>query len=194
MEDELMKQMITAATLALGIAASAAAQDTTVKSKTKVEADDARAVTLTGCLQQTPANVFTLRGSAVTSDEVTTRSRAKTDVDDDGERVTTSTRTRVDRDDSREVGTAGLTTIYELTPQAGINLSGHVGHQVQITAITLTGKKGGDAEVTVTERTRVQREDAEDGKAETRTKADIPRGAGNRFTVLSVKSLGTPCS
>jgi hypothetical protein len=193
MEDELMKQMITAAALALGIAASAAAQDTTVKSKTKVEADDARAVTLTGCLQQTPASVFTLRGTAVTSDEVTTRSRAKTDVDDDGDRVTTSTRTRVETDDRKAVGTAGLTTIYELTPQQGINLTGHVGHQVQITAIALTGKKG-DAEVTVTEQTRVQREDAEDAKVQTRTKADIPRGAANRFTVISVKSLGTPCS
>jgi hypothetical protein len=194
MEDELMKQMITAAALALGIAATAAAQDTTVKSKTKVEADDARAVTLTGCLQQTPASVFTLRGTAVTSDEVTTRSRAKTDVDDDGDKVTTSTRTRVEADDRKAVGTAGLTTIYELTPQQGINLTGHVGHQVQITAIALDGKKGGDAEVKVTEQTRVQREDAQDGKVETRTKADIPRGPGNRFTVLSVKSLGSPCS
>jgi hypothetical protein len=193
MEDELMKQTITAAALALGIAATAAAQDTTVKSKTKVEADDARAVTLTGCLQQTPANLFTLRGSAVTSDEVTTRSRTKTDTDDDGDRVTTSTRTQTERDGGRAVGTAGLTTIYELTPQAGINLTGHVGHQVQITAITLD-RKGGDAEVTVTEQTRVQRENAEDGKVETRTKADIPRGARNQFTVLSVKSLGTPCS
>jgi hypothetical protein len=189
-----MKQTIMAAALAFGIAATAAAQDTTVKSKTKVEADDARAITLTGCLQQTPASVFTLRGTAVASDEVTTRSRVKTDVDDDGDEVKTNARTRVERDDSRAVGTAGLTTIYELTPQQGINLTGHVGHQVQITAIALDGKKGGDAEVKVTERTRVQREDADDAKVETKTKADIPRGARNQFTVLSVKSLGTPCS
>ena len=47
-----MYRIIPVAALALGIAVSAAAQDSTVRSKTKVSADDARAITLIGCLER----------------------------------------------------------------------------------------------------------------------------------------------
>ena len=50
-----MYRIIPVAALALGMAVSVAAQDSTVTSKTKVSGDDARALTLTGCLERGPA-------------------------------------------------------------------------------------------------------------------------------------------
>ena len=49
-----MYRIIPVAALALGMAVSVAAQDSTVRSRTKVSGDDARALTLTGCLERGP--------------------------------------------------------------------------------------------------------------------------------------------
>ena len=48
-----MRALVPACALAVAMAVSANAQDTTAKSKTKVKADDARTVVMTGCLMQT---------------------------------------------------------------------------------------------------------------------------------------------
>ena len=44
-----------AAAAALAVTASAGAQDSTVNSRTEIKADDAKVVTMTGCLRQDPA-------------------------------------------------------------------------------------------------------------------------------------------
>lgn len=172
-------------------------KDRTTTTETKVEVEDGRAVTLSGCLVQVAGQNFMLRGAkVVTGDEVTTRTRIETDVDDDGTEVTRSAKTRTDADgDARAVGTSGLVATYELTAREGVELIPHVGKQVQVTAVRLD-KKGGDddAKVTIEERTRVQREDAPDSEVKTKTVAEVPRGAGDRVTVLSVKPLGTACT
>ena len=137
----------------------------------------------------------TLRGtSVVSSDDVTTRSRVKTDVDDDDADVKRSTKNEVDHGDDVAVGTSGLVGTYELTARQGVELAPHVGKQVQVTAVALDPKKGDDdAKVTVRETTRVDREDAPDSKVTTKTTAELPRGARTKVTVISVKSLGTSC-
>ena len=80
-----MHRIIPVAALAVGMAVSAAAQDSTVRSKTKVSGDDARAITLIGCLERGSGNVFTLKNAiAGTGEEVTTKSKVEKDVDNDG--------------------------------------------------------------------------------------------------------------
>ena len=121
-----MKKWISASALAAALAVTAHAQDNTVKSRTQIKTDDAKAITATGCLVQgiVPGS-FALRGGITASgDELTTKSRTKTDVDKDGSRVQSDTRTSADGDHSR-VG-AGSIIIYELSPRAGVNLAANV--------------------------------------------------------------------
>jgi len=189
-----MYRIIPVVALALGVAATAAAQDSTVKSRTKVSGDDARALTLTGCLERGPAGVFSLNNAtARTSDEVTTRSKVETDVDDHGDNVKTKSRTEVDHDDSRRAGLAGLKASYELSPNQGVDLASHIGEQVLVTAVAI--KKGDDdAKVKIEEETKVDREGAPDSKVKSRTEAEIPRGDHTRVTVISVKTVAPSCS
>lgn len=189
-----MKRIIPLVATATLAVSSVAAQDSTEKSKTKVSVEDGRAITLTGCLERQAGPLFTLRGtSAISSDEVTTRTRVETDVDDDGD-VKQSVKSKVDHDDDVAVGTSGLVATYELTARQGVDLSPHVGKQVRVTAVALDPKGGDDdAKVTVRETTRVDREDAPDSKASTKTTAELPRGAHTRVTVVSIKSLGASC-
>jgi hypothetical protein len=191
-----MYRIIPVVAIALGMAVSVAAQDSTVRSRTRVSTDDGRALTLTGCLERGPSTVFTLKNaSATSSDEVTTKSKVQTEVDNHGDDVKTKSRTEVNRDDSRRSDVAGLKTSYELTPQQGVDLAAHVGHQVQITAVALDAKKGDDdAKVKVEEETRVNRDDAPDAKVKSRTEANLPRGDQSKVIVLSVRTLASSCS
>lgn len=190
-----MYRIIPVVALALGMAVSVAAQDSTVRSRTRVSTDDGRALTLTGCLERGTGTVFTLKNaSATSSDEVTTKSKVQTEVDDHGDDVKTRSRTEVNRDDSRRSGVPGLKASYELTPQHGVDLSAHVGHQVQITAVALDAAKGDDdAKVKVEEETRVNRDDAPDAKVKSRTEANLPRGDQSKVMVLSVRTLASSC-
>jgi hypothetical protein len=191
-----MYRIIPVVALALGVAATAAAQDSTVKSRTKVSGDDARALTLTGCLERGPAGVFTLNNaSARTSDEVTTKSKVETDVDNHGNDVKTKSRSEVEHDDGRRAGIAGLKASYELSPNRGVELASHVGEQVLVTAVAIEAKKGDDdAKVKIEEDTKVDRENAPDSKIKTRTEAELPRGDHSKVTVLSVKTVAPSCS
>ena len=191
-----MYRIIPVAALALGMAVSAAAQDSTVRSKTKVSADDARAITLIGCLERGSGSVFTLKNAiAGTGEEVTTTSKVETDVDNHGNDVKTKSRTEIDRDSNRRAGVAGLKASYELTPQQGVDLASHVGHQVQITAVALDPKKGDDdAKVKIEEETRTDRENAPDSKVKSRTEATLSRGDQSKVVVLSARTLAPSCS
>ena len=191
-----MYRIIPVAALALGMAVSVAAQDSTVTSKTKVSGDDARALTLTGCLERGPAGVFTLNNAtARSSEEVTTKSKVETDVDNHGNDVKTKSRTDVEHEDGRRAGIAGLKATYELSPNQGVELASHVGEQVLVTAVALDAKKGDDdAKVKIEEETKVDRENAPDSKVKTRTEAELPRGDHSTVSVLSVKTVAPSCS
>lgn len=194
-----MKRFIRASTItvACAFAASVSAQDTTVKSKTKVKADDARTVTMKGCLQQgADANTFTLAGSIVAlGEDLKSKSKTKTDVDDDETEVRTRTKTEV-QNPEEAVGTAGAVTTYELMPKDGVNLTPHVGHTVEITALMLDPKSAtdDDAEVEVRTKTKVKRDDAPDTKVKSKTEAELPRGELGRLTAISVKHVSPSCT
>ena len=193
-----MNRLIQACAVVAAFAIPVSAQDTTVKSKTKVDADDAKVVTMTGCLQSgASGDVFTLLGAKATAgDDLEAKSKTKIDVDDDETEVKTQTRTEVERDDDKPVGTAGAVTTYELMPKAGVNLTPHVGHTVEITAVAVDKKSAtdDDAEVEMKTETKVEREDEPDSKLKSKTEAELPRGAKNRLTVVSVKHVSPSCS
>jgi hypothetical protein len=190
-----MKRLIQACAILAAFAVSATAQDTTVKSKTKVDADDARTVTLKGCLQQ-GADGFTLAGTTTTlGEDLEAKSKVKTDVDDDETKVKTKSQTEVEHADE-PVGTAGAVTTYDLRPRTGVDLTPHVGHTVEITALMVDKKKGGDddADVTIKDKTKVETEDAPDAKMKSKTKMEVPRGEHAALTVVSVKHVAPSCS
>ena len=69
-------------------------------------------MTLTGCLRRDPAvGGFTLFGTAVAGDEVTTETKTSTDVDRDGRTVTTKTKTKADGDTMSSYGVLGRNDI-----------------------------------------------------------------------------------
>lgn len=194
-----MKALITGSIVALALGVTAAAQDSTVKTQTKIDGDDARAVTMRGCLQQTAGSGFLLHGGVTASgDELTSKSKVKTDVDDDDKTVTTRTRTEVDKDDDKDktVGTSGTATNYAVMPRDGVDLAMHAGKEVEITAVMIDARAGGDkdAEVKVEQKTKIETDDAPDAKVESTSKVDVPRGATPRLMAMSVKSLGQSCS
>jgi hypothetical protein len=191
-----MKTLIPTCALMAALAAAAHAQDSKVTTKTEVDADNARAVIASGCLMQAPdTKTFTLRGAVVTTGEdLTAKSRVTTDVDKDDTTIKTETKAEIDRGD-RPVGTSGAMKVYDLSPRAGVDLATHVGHQVEISAVMVDAAKGDDdAEVEIKERTKVEVDDAPDAKVETKTEAELPRGANARLTVVSVKPLASACS
>jgi hypothetical protein len=188
-----MKRLIPTVAMAAALAAGVHAQDSTSTTRTQVKADDAKAITATGCLVSGLApGAFALRG-AVTArgEEVTSTTRTKTDVDRDESRVRSETRTKAEGDHDR-VG-SGSVVLYDLSPRAGIDLAAHVGQQVQLTAIMLDrGKR--DADVKIKEEQRVERDGAPDTKAKTESKVTVDRGAGPRLNVISVRPLGQSCT
>jgi hypothetical protein len=189
-----MRALISACALAMVMAVSANAQDSTVKSKTKVNADDARTVVMTGCLMQTGGTYMLSGTTAATGEDLTIKSKVKTDVDKDETEVKARTDAEIDHDDDDAVGTSGATMMYVLDARAGVDLAAHVGHKVQISGVMLDPAKGDDdAEVTIREDTRVKNDDAPDARVRTKTKAELPRGAHARLSVLSVKPLSGSC-
>jgi hypothetical protein len=161
----------TSALLALAAAScfalSVQAQETTVKSQTKVKTDDAKAITLNGCLQSGPdAGTWTL-----------------------------SNIIRPPATDKKTVGTTGTVTSYVLAPKDGVDLTAHVGHRVEITALEIAAKTAtdDDAKIEVKDKTKVKRENMPDEKTQTKTKAEIERGPMPKLTVLTVKHIAPAC-
>jgi hypothetical protein len=144
---------------AVGLAAQA--QETTTRTETKVKADDAKMVTFSGCVKPgTEAKAFILE-KAVPVRKTTTE---------------------------EATGTSGVvtttTTTYALVPGESVELTGDVGHKVEVTGIMVPS---GD----VTKETKTTRETA----AGTRTEETVKReGALPQFRVISVKHLPETCS
>ena len=194
-----MSRFLSACAIVVASAIAISAQDQTVKTKTKVDADDAKVVTMTGCLQSgATADVFTLNdATSVAGEDLEARSKTKVDVDDDETEVKTKTRTEVERaDEDTPVGTSGAVASYELMPKEGVNLTSHIGQRVEITAVALDKKSAtdDDADIEIETKTKVEREDAPDTKVKSDTEAELPRGDKPRLTVVTVKPLGESCS
>jgi hypothetical protein len=187
-----MRLLIPFAASVLAVAVTAMAQDTTVKSRTTIDVDEGHAVTLSGCLRQDAVTRrYTLQGTmAAAGEKVTTDTKVKTDVDDDETKTTVRTRNKVD---DNAVGTSGTMGIYPVVALDKVNLSSHVGHQVQLSAVMVDpGHK--DADVKVRNQTTVDPEDARDTTTRTRTKAEVDKVAAGQYTVVAVTPLGGTCA
>ena len=152
--------------LALFAAAAVHAQDTTIKSETRIKADDATILAISGCLSGGPTS-FTL--SNVVAASVPNR-----------------------KDDRK---TTGLLDSYALLPRDGVALAPHVGHRVELTGVVIPPATKGDddAKIEVKEQTQVKRENAPDSKAETTTKARLARGPEAQFAVTALKMVSPVC-
>jgi hypothetical protein len=180
---------------ACAFAVAVSAQDATVKSKTTIDAEDAKVITMTGCLQQgATSDIFVLSGATIVKgDDAESRSKTKIDVDDDETEVTTRTKTEVE--DEEAIGTSGVVRTFELMPNTGVSLTPHVGHKVEVTAVKVKRANGDDdADVDVKTETKVRRDDAPDTRTKTRTEMELPRGASPRMTVMSVKHISPTCT
>ncbi len=192
-----MRMLIPACALVLGIGAVVHAQDNTVKSKTKVDADHAKTVVMTGCLQPAGASGFVLTGVVASAGkDLETKSKVKTDVDDHDTTVKGKSRTEIEHGD-HSVGTAGLASTYAVSPRAGVDLASHANEEVELTAVMVDAAKNGhdgEAKVKVDDRTKVDNENAPDAKGKTKSTLEVPRGPMAQLMAMSVKTVSPSCS
>jgi len=182
-----MRRTLAACAIALSTTIALAAQDSTVRSRTEIKTDDAKAVSMTGCLKQDVAGNFTLFGTIAKSKEgITTETKVRTENDRDESKVTTTTRTQAE--DGR-VGTTGTMSTFMLTPRQGVALS----QQVQLTAI-MVDPDHKDAEVKIEEKTTVDPDNADSRTKRSKSEVEIERGAHGHYTVMTVKPMGTACN
>jgi hypothetical protein len=178
--------------LVAGLSVAAGAQDTTVKSRTNIKADDAQVVSMTGCLRQDAVtHGYTLEGTmAAAGKDLTTNSKVKTDVDKDKTTIKGKTESKAD---GRAVATSGLTSTYALVPGNVADLALHVGERVQVSAIMV--KPGhGDADVTIKDKTTVDPAHGDDSTSRSKTKVELPRSPAGQYSVVTVTPLGATCT
>jgi hypothetical protein len=166
-----MRHVLSSCAFALAAAVAVSAQDTTIKSETRIQADDAKVTTISGCLTGGPSK-FTLTNVATAQVPV-----------------------KPGDNDDKPVGTAGAVVSYDLVGREGFSFAPHVGQKVELVGVVVKAANGGDddAKVEVRERTEVDREDAPDSKSETTTKARIARGPSPQFSVTSLKMVSPVC-
>ena len=186
-----MNRLFAIGALLAATAVAASAQDTEVRSRTNVEADDATVVSLTGCLRQDAlTGRYTLIGTtAAAGDEVTTNTRIETDVDDDEVELRARTRSRADD----AVGTSGTTSTYILVPRGNLSLATHVGRHVQISAVMLDPRED-DAEIEINERTTIDPDDAPDRTKRSKTEIEIEDVPHGQYAVVAMKQLASSCA
>ena len=189
-----MRLTIYSAVVLLAVGTTLSAQDTTVKSRTKVEGDEAQVVSMTGCLRQdAQTRAFMLVGAVdAVGEKVTNEAKVSVDRDKDDTKVTAETRAKGEKGDKADRSAAGVTATYVLAP-GNVNLTPHVGQRVQIAAAAVQpGHK--DGEVTVRDETKVDPEHGRDHTSSSKTKVEIERGPLGQYTVVSVKPLGGTCA
>jgi hypothetical protein len=180
-----MQRFIPMGLMMVALATAAHAQDSTVKSQTKIKADEGQVMTLTGCLRRDPAaGVFTLFGTAVAGDEVTTDTKTSTDVDRNGKTVTTKTKTK---------GDGGATSSFVVIGRNDVDLAASVGHEVQLSAVMVEHGHG-DADVKIKEKTKTDPEHGHDSTSRSTTKLEVPRGPLGQYTVIALRSLSDTCT
>jgi hypothetical protein len=186
-------RLIPIAVVLAACGASAYAQDTTVKSRTTIEADEAQVVSMTGCLRQDVATkTYSLVGSiAAAGENVTTESEVNVDVDKKDKEKTVTSETRA-RGDKRSGADPDAISTYGLSP-GNVNLTPYVGRQVQISAAAVKpGHK--DADVRIDDKTTIDPEHGRDRTERSKTKVEIERGPIGEYTVVSVKPLSGNCA
>ena len=186
-----MRLTVLIAFVAAALTVTANAQDSKVTSRTDIKADDARVISMTGCLRNNPVtNSYTLVGTITAAgNNLTAKSKVKTDVDKDK----TTVQGKTEAKGNKPVATAGNIATYALLAAPDVNLAPNVGQQVQVSAVQVE-KGHGDADVKVKDQTKVERENAPDSKSNSKTKVELPRSANGAYTVVSVTSLGMPCT
>jgi hypothetical protein len=155
-------RFIGATTLALACAfgLAAQAQEATTRTETKVKTDDAKTVTFSGCVKPgTEAKAFILEKAVPIRRTTTTEEATGTS----GVMTTTS-------------------TTYALVPGESVELTGDVGHKVEVTGVMVGGE---------TKETKTTRESASGTRTEETVKQ---QGALPQFRVISVKHLPETCS
>jgi len=187
-----MRLVFPVAIVVAALSVALSAQDSTVKSRTNIKADDATVTSMTGCLrQEVAAGVFTLDGTIASSGkQIESKSRVKTDVDKDKTTVRGKAETKAD---GGAVATSGSTSTFLLVPGNNVDLASHVGERVQISAIMVKQGKG-DANVTIKDKTKVDPENAPDAKSQSKTKLELPRSTAGQYTVMSITPTGTRCA
>src|SRR6478735_12323619 len=111
-----MSRTLLSGLVALLAAASLHAQDTTIKTETKIKADDAKVMTIAGCLRGGPTDfVLTNASAADTADKK-----------------------------DKSVGTAGVVQSYALVPRAGVALAPHVGHRIELVGVVVEASTKSD--------------------------------------------------
>ena len=186
-----MRLIIPSAVVVAALGSAAFAQDTTVKSRTDIKADEAQVVAMKGCLRQDAATkTYMLIGSIVAAgDNVTTDSKVKVDVDKNDRTVTAETRAKGDK---RSGADPEAISTYGLAP-GNVNLTPYVGRQVQIAAAAVKpGHK--DADVTINDKTTVDPERGRDSTSRSRTTVEVERAPLGQYTVVSVKQLSDTCA
>ena len=178
--------------------ATISAQDTSVKSRTKIDGDEAQVVSMTGCLrQEVSTGAYMLVGTVdAVGERLTNEAKVKIDRDKKGDRedtqVTAETRSKADKGDKQDKKAAGVASTYVLSP-GNVNLKQYVGQQVQIAAAApKPGHK--DADVTVRDETKVDPEHGRDSTSRSKTKVEVERAPLGQYTAVSVKALGGTCA
>jgi len=191
-----MRMFIPACAIAVALGVAVHAQDSTVKSQTKVTTDDASTMVMTGCLLPGfGADRFMLTGAVATTGKgLESKSKIKTDVDGNDTKIREQSRTEIE-DGKTTAGTSGRIAAYDVSPRAGVDLAAHLNEQVEISAVMIDAKKGDDdAKVKIKDQTKTENEDAPDGKAKSTTKVEVPRGAAPRLMAMSVKTVSGTCT
>jgi hypothetical protein len=186
-----MRLTVLVAFVAAALTAPAAAQDTKTKSRTNIKADDAKVMSLVGCVRhELVSDSYLLVGTVTAAgDDLTTKTKVKTDVDNDKTKVQAKSETK----GNDAVGTAGAASTYLLLAAPNVNLAPHVGQQVRISALQVE-KGHGDADVKIKDETKVDRDDAPDSKSTSKTKLELPRSPNSAYSVVSVTPLGRACA
>jgi hypothetical protein len=182
-QEELMKILIPIGAALMAAVVSVSAQDSTVQSRTEIKADDAKVTVMKGCLTRDAAGAFSLKGTIASGDEITTTAKTTTEADRDDVSVKSETRTRVD---GGAVGTSGTIGTYVVVPRSGVDLMTHIGKSVEVSAVRVEAGRG-DAEVSISEKTTVERENKSDASARTKTEVELPRSSAGAYTVMSIK-------
>lgn len=187
-----MKLLFPIGIAVLGVAVTATAQDTTVKSQREIKADDAKVMMMTGCLRQDPlSGTYTLVGDlAAKGDDLKTTSKTRTDVNKDDVTVKSKTKTSAD---GGAVATGGALSTYVIEPANDVDLAGNVGHQVRLSAI-MVEKGHGDADVKIKDKTTVDPDHGSDTTSRSKAKIEVPRSSHGSYSVVSITPLYATCS
>ena len=185
-----MKMLFPLGAAVAALAVTVGAQESTVKTQTDVKAEDGKVIAMTGCVKHDAAtNTYSLVGTIASGEELSTRTRVRTETEKDEVTVKSEARTKVE---DGAVGTSGVISTYALMPRAGVDLKTHIGQRVQITAVKVERGEG-DAEVSVREKTEVERDGGRDSTTRTKTEVEVPRSPGGGYTVMAVKQSAGTC-